>query len=328
MPVNTFTNLAAPRITIGLTCFNAEKTIGRALQSALSQDWPDLEVVVVDDVSTDASWEIIKQFATSDLRIKLARHTVNGGPAAARNTILGSATGDIVAFFDDDDMSLPERVRMQYETMRAYEETSGARLIACYATGLRRYPNGYELRMPAIGSQAEVPRGETVADYLLFNDRKAGVFYGAGTPTCALMARLSTFWAVGGFDSSLRRVEDVDFAVRLALAGGHFIGCPQQLFVQHATVASDKTPGKNLEAELLLIEKHAEYLRRRGRYGYARDWFRIRFYHFNGQRLKFLAVLAVFLLRYPVSGMRHLMRSLPGRWAHERSMRDRAEVPR
>ncbi len=319
--------LHTPRITIGLICFNAEQTIERALQSALSQEWPDLEVVVVDDASEDASWKIIDNISRSDSRIKPVRHAVNGGPAVARNTVLGSATGSFVVFFDDDDESLPERVRVQCETLYDYERTSEVRLIACYASGLRCYPNGYELYMPAIGSQPDVPKGEVIADYLLFNSRKDGVFYGAGTPTCALMARLSTFRAVGGFDSHLRRVEDVDFAIRLALAGGHFIGCPQRLFLQHATVASDKTPQKNLEAELNLIEKNADYLKHRNRYNYARDWFRIRYYHFSGQRMKFLFALTFFLLRYPLSGIKHLIRSLPERWAHERKIDARSTMP-
>src|ERR1043165_5680489 len=229
--------LEEPRITIGLTCFNAEQTIGRALMSALSQDWPDFEVVVVDDASSDASWKIVEECSVRDSRVKQIRHAVNLGPASARKTILDSATGSIVAFFDDDDEIFPERVRLQYETLREYEKASGTDLVACYASGMSRYPNGYELKMPAIGSQPEVPKGETVTDYLLFNARKEGVFYGSGTPTCALMARLSTFRAVKGFDGTLRRVEDIDFAVRLAIAGGHFIGCPRQLFLQHATVA-------------------------------------------------------------------------------------------
>ncbi|MBK5283730.1 MAG: glycosyltransferase family 2 protein [Nitrospiraceae bacterium] len=324
MSTDSFLKLEESCITIGLTCFNAEQTIGRALKSALSQDWPDLEVVVVDDASSDASWEIVEEFSERDSRVKPVRHAVNLGAAAARNTILDSATGSIVAFFDDDDESLPERVRLQYETLREYEKASGTDLVACYASGLRRYPNGYELHMPAIGSRPVVPKGEAVADYLLFNARRAGVFYGSGTPTCALMARLSIFRAVGGFDNTLRRVEDADFAVRLALAGGHVIGCPRQLFLQHATVASDKTPHKNLEAELRLIEKHAGYLKRRNRYGYARDWFHVRYYHFSGQRLKFLAALAAFLLRYPVNGTRHILRTFPSRWVHERDMRARA----
>ena len=310
-----------PLITVGMTCYNAKNTILRALGSALAQDWPNIEVIIVDDCSSDESDAIVESAIAEEPKVRLIRHAVNSGPAAARNTLLTNAKGEFIVFYDDDDESYPERVRTQYETLRDYEETSGVSLVACYASGRRLYPNGYELPIRAIGSQPEVPKGEIVADYLLFNGRQEGVFYGAGTPTCALMARLSTFRAVGMFDSSLRRVEDVDFAIRLALAGGHFIGCSQQLYLQHATVASDKTPRMNLEAELYVVEKYADYLKSKNRYHYARDWFKIRYYHFSGQRLIFLASLAVFLLRYPVAGIKHLIRSAPRRWSHERSMR-------
>lgn len=320
MTFSSTKTLNHPLITIGITCFNAEHTIVRAIQSALAQDWPNLEVVVVDDASTDHSWALIERMASEDSRVKPLRHATNGGAATARNSLIAAASGELLAFFDDDDESLPERVRVQYETLCQYETQTGAKLIACYASGLRRYPNGYALNLPAIGSQPIVPHGELVADYLLFNDRKSGVFYGAGTPTCSLMARLSTFRTISGFDASLRRVEDVDFAVRLALSDGHFIGCPEHLFTQYATVASDKTPHKNLEAELQLIDKHMGYLKRRKRYGYARNWFQIRFFHFSGQRLKFIWALFVFLLLHPFAGTAHLLRSAPARFVHERGM--------
>jgi glycosyltransferase involved in cell wall biosynthesis len=307
-------------ITIGITSFNAADTILRAVRSALRQDWPNTEIIIVDDCSSDGSAALVEAAIADTPRARLICHAVNRGPAAARNTIVASATGSAVAFFDDDDESLPERIRLQYDTLCKYEDANGVDLVACYASGLRRYSNGYELPLSAIGSQPVVPKGEAVADYLLFNARREGVFYGSGTPTCALMARLSTFHAVGGFDDGLRRVEDADFAVRLALRGGHFIGCSQQLFLQYATVASDKTPHKNLE-ELRLIDKHADYLRRHHRYEYVRDWFHVRYYHFSGQRIKFLAALAGFLLHHPMDGLRHLLRSFPSRWAHERKMR-------
>lgn len=314
-------------ITIGITCFNAADTIRRALASALRQEWPNTEVVVVDDGSSDNSAAIAENAVVDVPRARVIRHGINRGPAAARNTILAEARGELVAFFDDDDESRPERIRLQYEALREYEKGSGTDLVACYASGVRRYPNGYEFDLPAIGSRPAIPHGEMVADYLLFNVRPAGVFFGSGTPTCALMARRSTFRAVGGFDEGLRRVEDVDFAIRLALAGGHFIGCASRLFVQHATVASDKSPRTNLDAELRLIEKYSEYLKRRNRYDYARAWFHIRFYHFSAQRRKFVAALLMFLWRYPISGVRHVMRSFPGRWLHERRIHAPPDAP-
>jgi glycosyltransferase involved in cell wall biosynthesis len=312
-----------PLVTIGLTCFNAEKTIERALRSALKQDWPHLEVIAVDDVSSDASWETIDAIAQVDSRVKAIRRSVNGGPAAARNTILNAAAGEFIAFFDDDDESLPERIRIQYETIREYERLRSVGLIACYGSGRRYYPNGYVFNISAIGSQPKVPSGELTANYLLFNNRVKGYFYGGGTPTCSLMARRSTFCAVGFFDENLRRVEDIDFAIRLALQGGHFIGCPQKVLYQYSTAASDKTALKNFEAELYLIDKHAEYLKQKRRYHYARSWFGIRYYHFSKQHLKFFFALIFFLLRHPFTGAQHFFRSAPGRWRHERKMRGR-----
>lgn len=308
---------AYPKITVGLTSYCSSETISRAIASVLAQDWPNIELLIVDDCSPDPSAAIIEQAISSVTNARLIRHLVNGGVAAARATILAAAKGEFIAFFDDDDESRPERVRLQYEALQAYEAATGVQMVACYASGIRRYSNGYEFHVAAIGSRPIVPQGEAVADYLLFNGRHEGLFYGGGTPTCALMARRSIFEAVGGFDTDLRRVEDVDFAIRLAIAGGHFIGCPEELYLQHATEGSDKTPLMNLQAELQLVQKYTGYLQRKGRYYYARDWFKIRYYHFTRQRLRFAIALAYFLMRFPFYGTRHLLRSAPKRIQHE-----------
>lgn len=68
-------------ITIGLTCFNAEKTIKAALMSALSQNFNNFEIIVIDDCSSDNSWEIIQSIAARDKRIKIKRNKKNGGPS-------------------------------------------------------------------------------------------------------------------------------------------------------------------------------------------------------------------------------------------------------
>jgi glycosyltransferase involved in cell wall biosynthesis len=314
-PTNTI------HVTIGITCYNAEDTISRALNSALNQDWAHFEIVIVDDYSSDGSWRIISEFAARYSCIRPVRHEFNQGAAAARNTILYWARGEFVAFFDDDDASLPQRVRVQYDTLMAYELRTGSFLNACYASGVRRYPNGYECEMPGIGSQPLVPVGTQVVDYLLFNSRHRGCFYGAGTPTCALMARISTFTAVGGFDASLRRVEDADLAIRIGLQGGHFIGCRERLFVQYATVSLDKTSRKNFESEIALTEKYADYLKSRRSYHYAVRWFTIRYLRFSGKKWRFLGNLTIFFLRYPIRSSAHWLYSIPRRLAHERRMK-------
>ena len=310
---------SAPLVTIGLTCFNAEETISRAVASALAQDWANFEVVIVDDVSMDGSVAVVTEIIGQDPRARLILHERNTGPAGARNTILSEAKGEFVAFFDDDDESLPGRISGQVKTLTEYEERTGASLVACYASGVRHYPNGYKKDLPAIGSQGgEVPNGPGLVDYLLLYRRRPGWFYGSGIPACALLARRSTFAAAGDFDSNLRRVEDADFAIRLALMSGEFVGTRECLFIQYATGAADKSPEKNLEAELKLVEKNKAYLQSIGRYQYAWRWPKLRHWHFKRRYDRFLLELIGLFMRNPIEVTRHLFATGPKRLSHER----------
>ncbi len=313
--------MESPLVTIGLTCFNAEGTIGRAIASALAQDWQNIEVVVVDDVSTDGSLAVVKAAIVGESRARLIQHASNTGPAGARNTILKEAKGEFVAFFDDDDASLPGRISVQLQTLQDYEVSTGARYVACYAAGVRHYPNGYTKDLPAIGSCGEdMPNGPGLADYLLFYRKRKEWFYGSGVPACALMSRLATFEAVGGFDAELRRVEDADFAIRLALMGGHFIGTKEPLFVQYFSDGVDKSPEKNLEAEQRLAQKCEVYLRSIRRYYYALHWPKLRYWHFKRCYGRFLVELFGLILRYPVAVSAHLLTTGPRRLQHEMCM--------
>ena len=307
-------------ITIGIPCFNAQDTIARALDSALAQTWPEKEILVVDDASADSSAAVVEKIAGSHPAVRLVRHVANKGPGGTRQTIVEQARGEFLAFFDDDDESRPARLQTQFDRLMSYERQTGICLAACYASGRRIYPNGYQKELSAIGSRPQIPHGPGMADFILFYGKKPGWFYGDGTPSCSLMARRETFVAAGGFDPAFRRVEDLDFAVRLALAGGHFIGCPECLFIQHATVAQDKSPRKNLDAELMLVEKHRAYLESAGWYGYARRWPWVRYYHFAGEHGHMAAALLDLLMRHPVRTAAHFLRSAPRRFLHERKI--------
>lgn len=311
----------AQLVTIGIPCFNASDTVLRAVDSALAQDWPNLEILIVDDASTDGSAIVVEAAIAGETKTRLIRHSTNTGPAGTRNTIIDEAKGEFIAFFDDDDESLPERLSKQVGRLVAYEKQSGMKLVVCYASGIRHYSNGYALELPAIGSRGkEMPHGSAVADYLLLFRRKPDWFYGSGTPTCSLLARRSTFSSIGKFDPQLRRVEDVDFAIRLALQGGHFIGTQESLFIQHATSAADKSPEKNLESEQAIVKKYKDYLDSIGRYYYAIHWPRLRYWHFKRRYGRFIAELTGLLFRHPFTVTSHLLVTGPRRLLHERKM--------
>lgn len=309
-----------PLITLGVTCYNAAETISRALDSALAQQWPNFEVLVVDDGSTDGSCKIVKEKAIADTRIRLIEHPENLGCSTARNTLVDSAKGEFLAFFDDDDISRSDRLRLQYQHILDYEKSADTQFIACYASGERVYPNGYVFPLRAVGSDGTPPMGSAMADYLLFYKRDPAYFYGAGTPACSLMARTSLFRELGNFDTTMRRQEDVEFAIRLSLMGGHFIGIPESVITQYATGGTEKSALVEFESFLQLLDKNATYLQATKSYWYMRMWSEMRYRHFAGQDVRALRLLIRLLLAYPKRTIQHFLYSAARRFKHELRM--------
>lgn len=309
-----------PLITIALPCYNAESTIRRALQSAIAQIWTNKEIIIVDDSSEDYSREVVLSCIANIPYARLIKNETNLGPGGTRDLLLNEAQGELIAFFDDDDESLPERLQKQFERITEYESKTKESVIACYASGIRHYPNGYKKELIAIGSEPVIPKGSGMAASILFYGRRDDWFYGAGTPTCCLMARTAVLKQVGGFDKNFRRVEDLDLSIRLALADASFIGCKDILFIQHATAGNDKTSDKNLKAELQLAEKYKDFLKDRGMYFYAKTWPKIRHYHFSKQYGRFFLTLLTLVIAYPVKTITHLFDTGPKRFKHEKKM--------
>ena len=274
-------------VTIGITCHNAADTIGRAVTSALAQDWPNLEVVAVDDCSTDGSWGILLELAAQEPRLKVVRHEVNKGYPSALNSILSRASGEFVAIFDDDDDHVADRLRAQVERIARYEEATGATLVLCYSNRavVKTGQSGADHVAQAIGRVAPEPHGPEVADYILGigarSDRTWGMF-----GSCTLMARKSTFDAIGPFDPNFRRSAEWDIAIRAAQMGAHFISVNRPLITQYKTHSEDKSGMKPLHYALMLRDKHRDYLDQRGLYHASRMFARSNFWGNKKHRLK------------------------------------------
>src|SRR6266545_4787722 len=101
--------MTTPRVTVIIAAYNYAPFIGEALDSVLAQTFADWECVVVDDGSTDATPEIVKQWVARDSRFRYVRQE-NRGPNTARNVGLSQSSGEYVQFLDADDRLAPSKL--------------------------------------------------------------------------------------------------------------------------------------------------------------------------------------------------------------------------
>jgi glycosyltransferase involved in cell wall biosynthesis len=299
-------------ITIGLTTYNAADSVERALASAFTQTWHPFEVVAVDDCSSDGTREILERLAEQRPELRVFGNAVNGGVAVSRNRILEEARGEFVAFFDDDDQSLPERIVEQHARIVAYERSfaSGAPVI-CHTARRLLYPHGEERLEPTMGQieGKRAPAGPAVAQRILLG---APLEDGYGAcPTCSQMARLSTYRLLGGFDPSLRRGEDTDFNIRLAEVGGHFVGIARPLVIQTMTKTSEKSLRDEYGNMRLLIEKHRAIMEREGQYDFCCNWLEAKQAWLERRLMDFVRRLLALGLANPFLTLRRLLLALP-----------------
>jgi glycosyltransferase involved in cell wall biosynthesis len=111
-----------PLVSIIIPAYNAQHVIATALLCLQQQTWRNLEILVVDDASPDATAELVEGFTARDRRIRLLRQTVNQGAYAARNSGLAIARGEFLTVHDSDDWSHPEKIERQVRALLANKE--------------------------------------------------------------------------------------------------------------------------------------------------------------------------------------------------------------
>lgn len=122
-----------PLISIIMPVYNVEKYIGKCLDSILAQTYPNIEIILVDDASTDDSGRICDSYAAGDCRIQVIHFPENRGPSAARNEGVCQGKGEFISFVDSDDSVEPDLLEKLYQSLKE----SGADMSACGADGIR-----------------------------------------------------------------------------------------------------------------------------------------------------------------------------------------------
>lgn len=194
-----------PLVSIIIPTYNRANLLPNAIESVLGQGYPNTEIIIVDDGSTDDTQNVLEQFAG---RINVVIQE-NKGASAARNHGIRLSKGDIIAFLDSDDLWLPTKLERQVAILQSADPT-----IPCCLCNIRlaysdgRTGSSFDLSLikPSIEEGLWLNVLEVLASrFILFNQSVA--------------IRREALVKVGGFDESYKYMEDHDLAMRLALLG-------------------------------------------------------------------------------------------------------------
>lgn len=106
-----------PQISVVMPVHNTEQYVWEAIESILAQTFEDFEYIIIDDGSTDKSWEIIQQYAQQDHRIKASQNKENRWISFTRNKLIDLSTTNFIASQDSDDISYPHRLHLCYDSL-------------------------------------------------------------------------------------------------------------------------------------------------------------------------------------------------------------------
>jgi len=199
----------APLISVIIPAYNADRFIGEAISSAQTQTYPNVEIVVVDDGSTDRTHLLVEQIADEDSRVRLVRQS-NQGVAAARNRAIAESEGAYIAPLDADDFWFPQKLELQQRHLAEAGPSAGL------AYSWWMYVNN-DSEIYRLAGRPTL-EGDVRVAHLIQN------FIGnASVP----LFRRSVLERVGGYDASLREqeaegCEDWDLTLRVA---AHYSFC-------------------------------------------------------------------------------------------------------
>jgi hypothetical protein len=199
------------KVSVIVPTYNRAHAVGDAIASVLAQRYDALELIVVDDGSTDDTAVRIAAVKDRRLRYVLGRHA---GVSAARNLGVGHATGDVVAFLDSDDLWHPGKLAAEVEFLAGHPEVDVVFSDLEKRHGDRVYPSF--MRQTAVFS--ERLRGASYPDGLVLEPREMLLCLLEEVPVkpSALVLRRRAFDHVGGFDETWTSSEDWEFLLRLA----------------------------------------------------------------------------------------------------------------
>jgi glycosyltransferase involved in cell wall biosynthesis len=233
---------ANPLVTAILPAFNRASSLPRAIDSVLAQSYADIELIVVDDGSTDETPQILDRYRGAARILRQG----NAGPYAARNLALRHARGELVAFIDSDDAWLPDKIARQVPLMRPGVALVYGDIVIVGAPRDDAPPS----------SRTGFARVHPHRGYVAGN-----LAWGNFVPTCTALVRRTALEEIGGFDEKSRL--SADYLAWFRIAQRHqfdYVDAPVATYTLHEAGISHDL-GRALAARIALFRKERDEAR-------------------------------------------------------------------
>lgn len=231
-----------PLVSIIIPTYNRADTLPRAIDSVLGQSYDNLELIIVDDGSTDNTKEVVKSY--DDPRIRYIKLEKNSGAPVARNRGVDEAGGDYIAYLDSDDEFLPDRLERQLEEFARLGEDTGVVYSDWYQSekpGEKKYMNAAHISR----EEGRICKGRV-------DQRVSGV-----SPVAALIK--ADFARKVGWDPKLKRYQDMDYFYQLArICCFQHLKMPSFIYYFRRTGAISTQGYNGIKARLYILNKYWE----------------------------------------------------------------------
>lgn len=221
-------------ISVIVPVFNGETTIEETINSISNQTFQDIEIIIINDGSTDATLETIEKI--TDSRIKIFTYT-NAGLSASRNRGIDRANGEYISFIDADDLWTPDKLESQWQALQSNQDAAVAYSWTDY---IDEYSNFLK------SGRRIKANGDVFSKLLVTNFLENG-----SNPLIRTKAL-----EIGGFDETLTAAEDIDMWLRLA-ANYEFVCVEKPQILYRISTISMSTNLKRQEAACLKVMEHA-----------------------------------------------------------------------